>query len=253
MVLLCWVSLLILQSQIVICHGRSPPFPSKLSRFRLATTTPNVPLGRGGAESSNLFGFGRRAATITNNRRGSTSTASPYQQQNFRQQNVVADQDPTPEEKTAAKELLNSFLTRDSRNTFIARVYAILAGQLVMTALSVILFGTQPALRKWTLGSSSSGATVPIVSLIVSTIAWAIMAASSDARRKAPLKWWLLGLFTLGEAISVGFVSSFYMHRSVISAMLATALATTGVSCYTIFNKNQKYDLTQWGKSRAFR
>ena len=74
------------------------------------------------------------------------------------------------------------------------------------------------------------------------------MCASSDARRKAPLKWWLLGFFTLGEAISVGFISSFYVYKSVISAMLATALATTGVSCYTIFNKNQKYDLTQWGK-----
>ena len=128
-----------------------------------------------------------------------------------------------------------------------ARVYAILAGQLVVTALSVMLFGTQPALRRWTLGGGG-GATVPIISLLISTISWAVMCASSDARRKAPLKWWLLGFFTLGEAISVGFISSFYVYKSVISAMLATALATTGVSCYTIFNKNQKYDLTQWGK-----
>lgn len=214
------------------------------------------------------------------------SSSSPQQQQAVFQSPSAktADQDPTPEEKMATKEMLNSFLTRDSRNTFIgrqeqrtigvliacsilecltqhslffytlpcffvaARVYGILAGQLLVTALSVMLFGTQPALRQWALGGGRGGATVPVMSLLISTISWAVMCASSDARRKAPLKWWLLGFFTLGEAISVGFISSFYVYKSVISAMLATALATTGVSCYTIFNKNQKYDLTQWGK-----
>ena len=49
------------------------------------------------------------------------------------------------------------------------------------------------------------------------------------------------------QAVSVGFVSSFYLYKSVLSAMLATAVATTSVSLYTIFQKNQKYDLTQWG------
>ncbi|CAB9511542.1 Protein LIFEGUARD (Partial), partial [Seminavis robusta] len=65
--------------------------------------------------------------------------------------------------------------------------------------------------------------------------------------RKAPMKWWFLGLFTLGEAISVGFVSSFYAYRSVISAMAATMAATMSVSVYTVMQKNPKYDLTQWG------
>jgi len=124
-------------------------------------------------------------------------------------------------------------------------VYAILAGQLVVTAGSVALFGTQPALRQWTV--AGNGATVPIISLVISTVAWAVMCASSDARRKAPLKWWLLGIFTLGEAVSVGFISSFYVYRSVISAMLTTAAATTSVSLYTVFQRNAKYDLTQWG------
>jgi len=73
------------------------------------------------------------------------------------------------------------------------------------------------------------------------------MCASADARRKSPLKWNLLALFTAGEAISVGFVSSFYQFRSVLSAMMATAVAATSVSVYTASQKNPKYDLSQWG------
>ena len=61
------------------------------------------------------------------------------------------------------------------------------------------------------------------------------------------MKWQLLALFTLGEAISVGFVSSFYQYRSVITTMLVTALATTGVSVYTAQQRNSKYDLSQLG------
>jgi FtsH-binding integral membrane protein len=61
------------------------------------------------------------------------------------------------------------------------------------------------------------------------------------------LKWQLLVGFTLGEALSVGFLSSFYKFQSVISAMLATALAATSISVYTATQRNPKYDLSQWG------
>jgi FtsH-binding integral membrane protein len=61
------------------------------------------------------------------------------------------------------------------------------------------------------------------------------------------MKWRLLSLFTIGEAISVGFLSSFYTFQSVVSAMGATALASLTVSAYTILNQNAKYDLSQWG------
>lgn len=128
----------------------------------------------------------------------------------------------------------------------IARVYAILAGQLLVTGASIVLFGKIPGLRQWTL-SGGFGAAVPVISILISVVAWAIMCTSTDARRKAPTKWWLLSLFTLGEAVSVGFVSSFYVYKSVLSAMLATAVATIAVSLYTGLQKNSKYDLTQWG------
>jgi len=86
-----------------------------------------------------------------------------------------------------------------------------------------------------------------MLSLGLSSIAWIVMSLSVQARRLAPVKWQLLTLFTLGEAISVGFISSFYKFPSVVSAMLATAVATVSVSLYTVRQKNPKYDLSQWG------
>mmetsp|Transcript_23606 Transcript_23606/g.33116 ORF Transcript_23606/g.33116 Transcript_23606/m.33116 type:complete len:334 (+) Transcript_23606:262-1263(+) len=142
------------------------------------------------------------------------------------------------------KEMIDAFLTRDSRQTFISRVYAILTGQLLVTAISIFIFGTNKNLAHW---MHRSGTVVPMLSLLVSTIAWFMICVSPRARRESPIKWQLLTLFTVGESISVGFISSFYKFQSVLSAMLATALATVTVSAYTIMQKNPKYDLSQWG------
>ena len=58
-----------------------------------------------------------------------------------------------------------------------------------------------------------------------------------------------LALFTIGEALSVGFVTSFYRFQSVVTTMIATAVATVSVSVYTVKQKNPKYDLSQWGST----
>jgi FtsH-binding integral membrane protein len=128
-----------------------------------------------------------------------------------------------------------------------ARVYAILAGQLLVTALSCVAFGIHPTLANAMVPGSAMAA-VPWVSLAVSSIAWFCMCLNPDYRRKAPMKWKLLFLFTAGEAISVGFLSSFYKFQSVVLAMGTTALAAVTVSAYTILNTNAKYDLSQWGQ-----
>jgi len=83
--------------------------------------------------------------------------------------------------------------------------------------------------------------------VIVSTIAWFRMASSPNARQKSPNKWWWLTAFTVGEAVSIGAISSLYEIRSVVTAMGATALAAVTVSFYTISQRNSKYDLSQWG------
>jgi FtsH-binding integral membrane protein len=129
-------------------------------------------------------------------------------------------------------------------------VYAILAGQLFVTALSVVVFGMNPGLTSW-MQQSGVGVVVTMASLFLSLAALIAMCCSTTARRTSPLSWQLLALFTLGKAVCVGFTSSFYHFRSVVSAMLATALATTGVSLYTVFYIDGKYDLSEWGASLA--
>jgi FtsH-binding integral membrane protein len=126
-------------------------------------------------------------------------------------------------------------------------VYSILSAQLVVTAASVVLFGTNPGLSRWMRRSGGIGTSVPFLSLLLSTVCWFVMCSSATARRQSPLKWQLLVLFTLGEALSVGFISSYYKFRSVVAALIATAAAATSVSLYTVTQKNPKYDLSQWG------
>jgi protein lifeguard len=128
----------------------------------------------------------------------------------------------------------------------LARVYAILAGQLGFTAIVIFLFSVYPGISSW-MRRPGLGAMVPALSLLMSTIAWIIVCVSPAARRSAPTKWQILALFTIGEAVSVGFISSVYKARSVLCACLATALATTSISVYTANQKNPKYDLSQWG------
>jgi FtsH-binding integral membrane protein len=73
------------------------------------------------------------------------------------------------------------------------------------------------------------------------------MTVSEGARQVAPLKWQLLSLFSVSEAIIVGFISSFYKSKTVMSAALSTAVATMSVTMYTLLNKDSKRDLSQWG------
>jgi len=155
-------------------------------------------------------------------------------------------------EEEYVKEMIDTFLTRGSRNSFIARVYAILSAQLLFTALTCILFGTYPPLTNIYVMSSITGQAspylfIPLAGVLLSTIAWFRIAVSPKARQKSPNKWWWLTIFTVGEAVSIGAISSLYKLRSVVTAMFATALAAVTVSMYTISQQNSKYDLSQWG------
>lgn len=162
-------------------------------------------------------------------------------------------QEVLPDDKESVKEIIDSFLTRDSRNTFIARVYAILTGQLVFTALVCILFGTLEPLTNISSLNPTTGrytnslVMVPLGGILLSTVAWFRMAASPEARQKSPNKWWWMTAFTIGEAVSLGCLSSLYKLHSVLLAMGATAVSSLTISAYTILQKNAKYDLSQWG------
>jgi FtsH-binding integral membrane protein len=134
-----------------------------------------------------------------------------------------------------------------------ARVYSIVSAQLVTTAAIVVYMGLHapPGGGSWMtlrLGNRQFGASMPMLSLALSTIAMGIMVAYPPARRQqANLQWPLLALFTLGESLAVGCITTLYAFRSVVAAMGVTALSAMGISLYTIRQKDPRYDLSQWG------
>ena len=209
-------------------------FLTTVSGLRLTTKEYVALQVRGGSTP-----FGSRTPAKLRKRR--ESVADEYIQSPERQEGNQA---------VATKDVIDAFLTRDSRNSFIARVYAILSVQLVIAVLSCLLFGLHPVLRNLPyMATSKALASVPLIAMAASTISFYRVLFSPNARRKSPNKWWWLSIFTVGEAVAVGFMSSFFKFESVIMSMGATALATLSVSMYTVLQKNPNRDLSQLGKT----
>ncbi|KAL7543128.1 hypothetical protein ACHAXR_012426 [Thalassiosira sp. AJA248-18] len=175
---------------------------------------------------------------------------------NFKQSQTQKYQTPTSysqgqdTKETTKEAFAEAFLQREDRNRFIARVYAILTGQVLFTAGTIHAFHLNPHIRDWML-MHPAGRKVPLFGLLISTIAYWITLSSENIRQSSLMRWPLLIAFTIGESIAVGFISSVYAYSSVIKAMVATATATLSVTLYTLLQKNPKYDLSQWGRGLA--
>lgn len=87
----------------------------------------------------------------------SQSQALSRQQQTKQMTVTDVTDDLKSEERERTKEEIDSFLTRESRNSFIVRVYSILTVQLLLVALSVLLFGKYPMLGRWMLTKGTFG------------------------------------------------------------------------------------------------
>lgn len=175
-----------------------------------------------------------------------TSLGSSPPNQNYKTPSYSQSQDDTKEE--AKEAFADAFLQRDNRNRFIARVYAILTGQLLFTAGTIHAFHTNPSITDWMM-MNPAGRKMPLIALIISTIAYWITLSSENLRQSSLLKWPLLISFTVGQSIAVGFIASIYAYSTVIKAMVTTATATLSVTLYTLLQKNPKYDLSQWGRA----
>ena len=239
------------KNKILILRGGSPPpTPPTTPPFRVAPKVIPTP------SSSKTFSLSRPSNKQQQQQQKQQQQTS-YDKKEGEQQQQQEEEDDKRVGGVSAKEMMNSFLTRESRNAFVARVYGILSCQLTFTALVCTLFGVYPPLTELArtmirTTSAQHPKTNPLVVLslggiMLSTISWFTVCASPTARRQSPQKWWWLTLFTIGEAISVGCVSSLYDFKSVVLAMGATAVATITVSAYTILQSNPKYDLSQWG------
>lgn len=227
----------------IISSSRSSSSSSSWSSIRLSSI---VNMNRGGGSGdtppSSTFWSTRTTPPKPNNTQYPFSSSSQPQPRRVRVTDVTQQYEDQKRDDT--KEQINAFLTRDNRNQFITRVYAILSGQLLITLASIFGFTKVPALSYWMM---TRGQIIPMACLILSTLCVGSMSFSEKARQSSPTKWILLALFTIGESVVVGMISSMYKSTTVMSALSSTALATVIVTAYTMLNKNPKYDLSQWG------
>lgn len=251
------------------------PFPA-CHQIRAVKSTPKfdtlVPLSiRGGSESASAWNAGSKYEYRTPPKSSPTYSRSQSTQQ--QQSSVTGDSDTQDQTKEA---IATAFLNREDRNRFIgkihccvedifqllyltillslhlpmtiARVYALLSGQLLFTAGTIQAFHMNPNIRNWML-YTNAGRKVPLLSLMVSSIALFLTMSSDSTRQSSSMRWPLFILFTIGQAVPVGFISSLFAYGTVIKAMTTTATATLAITLYTVLQKNPKYDLSQWGRT----
>lgn len=219
------------------------PVVSFRPRLHGYSDTSNLLRIRGGAsESASAWNAGSKLSPRPGTGLSSASTGQSYRT-------------PPPynryddDSNTQLKEqFAEAFLQREDRNRFIARVYGILTGQLLFTAGVIHLFHLNPQIRDWMI-YSQVGRKVPLLGLLISTVAWWIALSSEQTRQASPMRWPILLAFTAGESIAVGFISSVYNYSAVLKAMVWTGMCTFSVTAYTMLQKNPKYDLSQWGRA----
>lgn len=126
------------------------------------------------------------------------------------------------------------------RRGFIRKVYLILMVQLSVTLGFICLFVYHEPTKVWVKHNSW----VMILAFIVVIVAMIALACCGDLRRKAPINYILLTLFTFGEAFMLGVVSAQYEAIEVLMAVGITAAVCLAL---TLFALQTKYDFTMCG------
>ncbi|KAG9476348.1 hypothetical protein GDO78_003088 [Eleutherodactylus coqui] len=142
-----------------------------------------------------------------------------------------------PPEYTAGIQDSNEFSERSIRIAFIRKVYATLTVQLIITFGLVFMFTFWQTLRRWTWQNPYLlFALIPAIFIMVM-----VLACCDQARRKVPLNFILLGIFTVFEGCLLGSFAAFFDADAVMWATGATILITFGL---TIFAFQTKWDFT---------
>ncbi|XP_051792125.1 protein lifeguard 1 [Erpetoichthys calabaricus] len=137
----------------------------------------------------------------------------------------------------SAAAMATDFTEKVVRRAFIRKVYITLMIQLVITAGIICIFIYWPLLNNWLiLNPWFTYTTLPVVLVLA-----IILACCTDARRKVPLNFILLGLFTVVEGLMLGSVTVFFTTSAVMWAAGATAFVCFSL---TIFALQTKWDFT---------
>eukprot|EP01071_Lankesteria_metandrocarpae_P007075 Lankesteria_metandrocarpae@DN4571_c0_g1_i1.p1 len=132
---------------------------------------------------------------------------------------------------------------RTVRHGFIRKVYGILATQLTVTSLLGAYFTMNSAAQAWIF----SHVWVVIVCALVSVALIIALGCSKSLAQRFPHNYILLTIFTVCEAVTVGFICAQTALTSgqdvVLQAAVATSVIVVGL---TIFACQTKYDFTSY-------
>ncbi|XP_071631050.1 protein lifeguard 4 isoform X1 [Temnothorax longispinosus] len=129
------------------------------------------------------------------------------------------------------------FNDKTIRNGFIRKVYSILMCQLVITLGMISLFLYHKPTQQWVMRHSE----VFWIAFAMTIVLIICMACCTSVRRKAPMNYIFLFLFTLAEALLMSVAASTYKSEEVMLAVGITAAVCLGL---TLFAFQTKIDFT---------
>lgn len=133
-----------------------------------------------------------------------------------------------------------SFNNKAIRMAFIRKVYLILMIQLFFTAAVVVFFVVHEPTKLWVQQHSW----IYWPSYGVFLVTYIVLVCCPSVRRKWPVNFICLAIFTVALTYMAGMVSSFYNTLSVVVAMGITAAVSLAIS---IFACQTKWDFTKCG------
>uniref|UniRef100_A0A8C6KV07 Protein lifeguard 1-like n=1 Tax=Nothobranchius furzeri TaxID=105023 RepID=A0A8C6KV07_NOTFU len=120
---------------------------------------------------------------------------------------------------------------------FVRKVYLTLMIQLLFTVGIICAFLYWNTLRSWVLRTSWFSYTMMSVVLVLAIF----MSCCGSVRRRVPLNFIALGLFTLAEGLMLGSVAAYFDAEVVLWAVGATAFVSFSMS---LFAMQSKWDFT---------
>ncbi|KAF7226117.1 transcript variant X2 [Nothobranchius furzeri] len=119
------------------------------------------------------------------------------------------------------------------RKGFVRKVYLTLMIQLLFTVGIICAFLYWNTLRSWVLRTSWFSYTMMSVVLVLAIF----MSCCGSVRRRVPLNFIALGLFTLAEGLMLGSVAAYFDAEVVLWAVGATAFVSFSMSLFAMQSK----------------
>uniref|UniRef100_V9KUM1 Glutamate (NMDA) receptor-associated protein 1-like protein n=2 Tax=Callorhinchus milii TaxID=7868 RepID=V9KUM1_CALMI len=151
---------------------------------------------------------------------------------------LTPEQDTPPEyQSVSVNQTELHFLDKAIRRAFIRKVYLTLMLQLIITISIICTFLYWKTLNRWTFEHSwFTFALFPAIFILI-----IVLSCCDGVRRKVPLNFIFLFVFTVLEGVVLGAVSVYYGANAVMWAIGATAFVSFGL---TIFAMQSKWDFT---------